>query len=184
MEISLEMSHYNQKICRVLSLLLIVSVAGNMLTGIAYAGSTDSEKIRVSSETLVVDNEARYAEFIGNVRATQGNTVITADSLKIFYKARSGKKSAGTEESIEKIEAEGHVKIKFDNRVAETEQAVYTTESRILVLSGSASKITSRKDSVTGSKIIFYRDEERIKVEGSSQKPVEAIFYPGGKGIN
>jgi len=111
-----------------------------MLTGIAYSENADQERIRVSAETLVVDNEAKYAEFIGNVRATQGNTVITGDSLKIFYKERSGKKSAEAEESIEKIVAKGNVKIKFDNRVAETEQAVYTTESRVLVLSGSASK--------------------------------------------
>lgn len=180
------MSPCNQMMRRVLNILLTALMLVSAFMGeVSYAGDTSKDKIRISSETLMVDNEARYAEFKGNVRATQGNTVITAGTLKIFYQETSGskKKPVGTEGAIEKIVAERHVKIKIDDKVAVTEQAVYTTKDRILILSGSSSKITSQKDSVSGSKITFYRADGRIKVEGGQGKPVEAVFYPGESGI-
>ncbi|MDM8523086.1 lipopolysaccharide transport periplasmic protein LptA [Desulfococcaceae bacterium HSG8] len=143
-----------------------------------HAGDKPSgtERINVSAETLVSDSQSKCAEFIGNVRVTQGNTVITSDKLRIFYKEKS-------ETGIKKIVADGNVKIKFDDKTAETNQAVYTTDDEILILSGDGSKVTTGKDSVSGSKIILYRAEGRVKVEGNSDKPVEAVIYPGDKGI-
>ncbi len=149
------------------------------------ADKKDEEKIHISAEKLVSDKEAKYAEFIGNVIATQGKTVITADRLKIFYEEVSGKvKSEANKNSpITKITAEGNVTIKFDDKTAETGQAVYTTADKVLTLSGEGSRIVSGNDSIAGSKIIFYRNDGRIKVESSKEKRVEAVFYPGGKGI-
>ncbi|WP_207682079.1 LptA/OstA family protein [Desulfonema magnum] len=156
-----------------------------------YAGETaadpgnDKGKIRISAKTLVSDSEAKYAEFTGNVRAIQGNTVITSDRLRVFYKAVSGNKQkpVSGEQAIEKIVAEGNVKIKFDNKVAETEHAVYTTKDKVLVLSGPGSKLISGNNSISGSKITLYRAEGRIKFESNSDKPVEAVLYPGENGI-
>lgn len=182
----------NQVTRRIMTVLLTALILVSVFMGeVAYAGNTpskkdtDKDKIHVSAETLMVDSEARYAEFTGNVRATQGNTVITAGTLKIFYQQTSGSKGkfAEAEGAIEKIVAERHVKIKLDDKVAVTEQAVYTTKDRILVLSGPNSKITSQKDSISGSEITFYRADGRIKVEGGQGKPVEAVFYPGESGI-
>jgi lipopolysaccharide export system protein LptA len=47
---------------------------------------SEDRKIHITADKLISDNDADYAEFIGNVRATQEDTVITADSLKIFVK--------------------------------------------------------------------------------------------------
>lgn len=145
----------------------------------------EEEKIHISSETLISDKEAKYAEFVGNVTAVQGNTVISADRLKIFYEESSGKEKSETAEKspITKIIAEGKVTIKFDDKIAESAQAVYTVADKVLTLSGEGSKIVSGNDSIAGSKIIFYRSDGRIKVESSKEKRVEAVFYPGGKGI-
>ena len=185
----MEISPCNQVTRRIMTVLLTALILVSAFMGeVAYAGNTpskkdtDKDKIHVSAETLMVDSEARYAEFTGNVRATQGNTVITAGTLKIFYQD-SGNKGKSAEGAIEKIVAERHVKIKLDDKVAVTEQAVYTTKDRILVLSGPNSKITSQKDSISGSEITFYRADGRIKVEGGQGKPVEAVFYPGESGI-
>jgi lipopolysaccharide export system protein LptA len=145
-----------------------------------------NEKIHITADKLISDNEAKYAEFIGNVRATQRDTVITADRLKIFYKKDlDNKKNPPVgDESIKKIVANGNVQIKFDNRVAVTQQAVYITETRVLVLSGADSKIISGNDSISGEKITIYRTDGRIKVESGKGERVEAVFYPGEKGIN
>ena len=145
-----------------------------------------NEKIHITADKLISDNEAKYAEFIGNVRATQRDTVITADRLKIFYKKDlDNKKNPPVgDESIKKIVANGNVQIKFDNRVAVTQQAVYITKTRVLVLSGADSKIISGNDSISGEKITIYRTDGRIKVESGKGERVEAVFYPGEKGIN
>ena len=146
---------------------------------------SEDRKIHITADKLISDNDADYAEFIGNVRATQEDTVITADRLKIFVKKNPDNKDApgvGTE-SINKIIASGNVKINFDNRVAVTPQAVYNIKTGILVLSGDNSRIVSGKDSISGEKITIYRTTGRITVESGSEKRVEAVFYSVEKGF-
>ena len=146
---------------------------------------TKNQKTHITADKLISDSEADYAEFVGNVRAIQGETVITADTLKIFFKKNSGNKDnpSPIEESIKTIVANGNVKIKFDNRVAVTQQAVYSTETEVLVLSGDDSKIISGNDSISGEKITLYRTNGRINVESGKQKRVQAVFYSGEKGL-
>jgi lipopolysaccharide export system protein LptA len=129
---------------------------------------------------MVVDNQARTAEFSGRVRAVQGTFEITSDTLKIDYRtsATSGSPLSESSESIERIVAQGKVKILMDGKVATTSQAEYTTATQVLVLSGTGSKITSDKNSIIGSKITFYRTDERVIVEGQADKRVEAEFFP------
>ena len=146
---------------------------------------SEDRKIHITADKLISDNEVDYAEFIGNVRATQEDTVITADRLKIFVKKNPDNKGApgvGTE-SIHKIIASGNVKINFDNKVAVTRQAVYNTETEVLVLLGDDSKIISGKDSISGEKITLYRTTGRITVESGKEKRVEAVLYSGEKGL-
>ena len=77
----------------------------------------------------------------------------------------------------------GNVIIKFDDRVATSDRAVYMTETKILILTGPGSTIKSENNSVTGEKITLYRDDGRIIVESDSEKQVKAIFQSGDKGI-
>jgi len=146
---------------------------------------SEEEKIHITANRLISDNKARYAEFIGNVKATQGTTTITADKLKIYYKGDLEKETniAPGEDTIKKMVSTGNVIIKFDDRVATSDHAVYMTETRILILTGPGSTIKSGNNSVTGDKITLYRNDGRIYVESSSEKRVKAIFYSGGKGI-
>jgi lipopolysaccharide export system protein LptA len=147
--------------------------------------SLDGNKtIHITSDRLISDNKAGYAEFIGHVKAIQGDTVITSDKLKIFFKKNIAKKGplSLNEGSIQKIVANDNVEIKFDNRVATAQQAVYNTETMVLVLSGDNSKVISENDSISGEKITFYRMDGRINVESGNKKRVEAVFYSGQKG--
>ena len=144
------------------------------------AAPLSSEKIHVTADRMVVDNLARTAEFSGRVRAVQGTFVITSQSLKIYYRTTDKASSVVSEnnDSIERIVANGDVKILMDDKVATTPTAEYRIDTRILVLSGTGSKITSAQNSITGSKITFYRTDERVIVEGQADKRVEAVFYP------
>jgi len=143
------------------------------------------KKIHITADRLIAEGNSNNAEFIGNVRAVQENTVITSNKLKIFYKKDSPaiENNPKGEESIKEIIATGNVKILFDDKIAETEQAVYTAETRILVLNGQNSKITSGKNTISGSKITFFRDDGRINVEGGGKNRVEAFFESDGKSL-
>ena len=143
-------------------------------------GETQNKKIDISADSLVVDNTKKYAEFSGNVKATQENTTIKSDRLVIYYREKSDKGDAAGENMIEKVVAEGNVVITFDGNVAETPKAEYTTADKLLVLSGPGSKIKGEKGLLSGSKITINRENGHTKVEG----PVGATVFAGDKGIN
>jgi lipopolysaccharide export system protein LptA len=147
----------------------------------AFDKDNDNSNIQIKADNLVAYNEASYAEFTGNVSAIQGTTQITSDKLKIYYSKapeNKGKKDTG-EESIKKVVATGNVVIRSENRTAYTSMAEYTPASKIVVLSGTDSKVTSGNNFVTGEKITFYVKEDRVVVERSKEKQVEAVFYSG-----
>ena len=187
-------SHFNQNYFKALqSLIVFFLLIFCFLLHTAYPDDTSNnpekkslggnKAIHITSDRLISDNKAGYAEFIGHVKAIQGDTVITSDKLKIYFKKNIADKGSLSlnEESIQKIVASDNVEIKFDNRVATAQQAVYNTETMVLVLSGDNSKVISENDSISGEKITFYRMDGRIDVESGNKKRVEAVFYSGQK---
>lgn len=159
-----------------------------ILMGIASAQDAKppdrATPIRVTADKLVIDSNTHSAEFTGNAKAVQGKSVITADRLKVVYAQSGGNQEGLGADSIEFIEAHGHVRIELDNRVAVSEQAVYSTREKKLVLSGAGTKVTSGPDMITGSKITYYRDNGRVEVVGDDKKPVTAIIHSNERGLN
>lgn len=142
----------------------------------------DLGNIQIKADSLVAYNEASYAEFSGNVSAVQGTTLITSDKLRIYYSKvstdKKGQKDSG-EESVKKVVASGKVVIQSENRTAYTSMAEYTPASKVIILSGPDSKVVSGNNFVSGDKITFYVNEDRVTVERGKEKQVEAVFYSG-----
>ncbi len=145
----------------------------------------DSESIHIVSNTLTVDTQNMRAEFSGDVQATQGNMVIQSDQLTVYYDRNLTKEGSEgmDEQSVRKIIAVGGVRIHFDNRVAVADQAVYTANDRMFILTGKEVKISSEKDSIQGEKIIINRADGTMKVVRSEYKQVEAIFTGSQNGM-
>ncbi|MBA4368526.1 MAG: lipopolysaccharide transport periplasmic protein LptA [Desulfobacterium sp.] len=156
--------------------------------GSEIKSSTAADKpIHITSDQLNINDITKEAEFKGNVQATQENTIIHSDTLQIFYKKDQPalENVPNSVQSIQKIIAKGNVKINFDNRLAEADQAVYTADNGILELTGDNCKVTSEKNMISGKKIIFHRNDGRIQVEsGNDKKRVEAVISSDGKGLN
>ena len=165
----------------------MLSVAFTAVTTFSYGqeetgpqnGGKDKAARRISADTLILDSKADCAEFIGNARAVDEDLVITADRLRVFFKDGSSidRKLAAGEESVKKVVADGNVRITFDDRIAIAEKA--TIDEERLVLSGKHSAITMGEDSISGEKITYSRADGRIKVEGSPERRVEAVFHAG-----
>ncbi len=69
-----------------------------------------------------------------------------------------------------------NVHIKSNELVATSHQAIFTKKTGIIILSGHGSKVINKKNSIAGSQIILYMDEECIKVKGNGTERVEAEF--------
>ena len=144
------------------------------------------KQIEIIADQFTTNNEEKYMDFTGDVRARQGNFVITSERLRIFYKANpEGTETQGdNQESIKQIVASGDVKISSEKYKAEADLVEYDLDSAVLVLKGENSKIKSGKNLITGSIITVNRRNGQIKVERGAQKRVRALFYSKEKNAN
>jgi lipopolysaccharide export system protein LptA len=141
------------------------------------------EQIQIVADKLITNSAEKFAEFMGDVRTSQGNLVITSERLRIYYRDDPGrsKDETGGRESIERVVASGNVQISSEKYKAETDQAEYNPDTQVLVLSGENSTVTSGKNILTGSKITVFRKNGQIKVESSPHERIKAVFYPKEK---
>jgi lipopolysaccharide transport protein LptA len=143
------------------------------------------EQIQIVADKLVTHQTEQFAEFMGDVRARQGNFVITSDHLRIYYRDnpqdRAKEQQTGSQGRVKRVVASGNVKVLFEEYTVETQQAEYDLDTQIVVLTGENSTMTSGKNILTGSKITVYRTSGQIQVESSPQQRVRAVFYPEEK---
>ncbi len=140
---------------------------------------TENEPIQIVADELISYNEEKYAEFIGNVKVTQGNFTITSDKLRIYYQGEllDNEKKGGDEGLLKKIIATGNVKITSEQYNAEAEKAEYDTATTTVILSGENAKVISGRNSISGSKITLNQKSGQVRVEGSGTKRIRAEFY-------
>ena len=173
-------------ICALLALIMLTVFTGAHTAAAASEAidtnetNNESNRIRITSDKLNADIDAGEIEFVGNVKATQADTVITSDRLKIIYDPDTIKyKTPGNKiESIKNIIAKGHVKIVTEDIVAETDRAEYIIKSRIFILLGEQSRIRQGGHSITGTKITLYRTEGKLSVESKGENRIKAIVQP------
>jgi len=113
-----------------------------------------------SVETFVKDN---LIVFKGNVTARQKDMVIYADALEALI-IEDGK-------GIEKVTADGNVKIQQGLRVANCQKAIYYNVDRKVVLTGDP-RVYEGENMVSGDEIIVDIERNRVEVKGG----------PGGRG--
>ena len=157
----------------------------------AIAKSQQQEPINIIADRLEVDNKAHRAQFIGHVKAQQGDATLYSDNLIIIYepgkphgRSPTGNKEAerflpgGQEgEKIEKIIAGGNVSLIQGNRTAEGEHAVFFSAERKVVLTGNPI-IRQGKDHISGDRVTVFLDKEVSIVEGKDNSRVQDVIYP------
>lgn len=144
----------------------------------AYAASHKDRSnlpIAIKSNELAADNKGKTAVFTGKVVAKQGDVTIYADRLTINY---GDKKN-----DVEKIEADGNVRIVQENRVGTASHAVYENKQGRIILTGNP-KITQGADTMSGNAITYFIDEDRSEVSSGAGRPVEVLIHPTAKKSN
>ena len=145
----------------------------------SQTGQADGEPIQILADQLISYNDDQYAEFVGNVKVTQGEFTITSDKLRIYYQGEllENEEKGRDQEFLKKIIATGNVKITSEQYNAEADKAEYDTETRTVILSGENAKVISGKNSIAGSKITLNQESGQVKVESSGARRIKAEFF-------
>lgn len=128
----------------------------------------DSDQpVQIEGDTLEVLEDQRRAEFSGNVRVTQGETVLRTGRLVIHYGGgqSSGSITAGGSQ-IELLEAFGGVNIQSGAQVASGDTGVFDMRTEVLVLSGKRVTLSEAGNVATGCKLTVAMKTGRATLSG------------------
>jgi lipopolysaccharide export system protein LptA len=157
-----------------ISLLLSAATAAAEPALLASAGS--DQPVEITADRLEASDVAKTLVFIGHAEARQGDVTIRGDRLTIYYVSQS----EGSE--VDRIVAEGSVRIVQGDRVATGEKAEFFRQEERMVLTGSP-QLKEGQNSVQGHEIVLFLKENRSVVKGGQDGRVNAVFQPKGEGV-
>ena len=166
--------------------------------------------LHITAQQLEADQNAGLVIFTGQVKATYGESILYSDQLWVYFQKKPeaappkgpepAAPPAGAQEAagpnplgdlggdkIDHIVAQGSVRFVQGDRVASGQTGTYYKDRDEVVLVGNP-QLWQNENQVKGERIIFNLKDNRMRVECSPQKRVEAHLYPaaqgaGGKGV-
>jgi lipopolysaccharide export system protein LptA len=128
--------------------------------------------IEITADRLTADNARNSVAFEGGVVAKQGDVTLGSDRLYAEYSRAAG--------AIEKIVAEGRVRVAQPGRSATGEKAVFYNLEQRIVLSGNA-ELTQGENTLKGESVTILLRENRSTVSGGEGGGrVKAVIFPKG----
>ena len=118
---------------------------------------------------MEADEAAKTLVFIGHAVARQADVTLYGDRLMIYNAAKGG--------DVDRIVAEGNVRIVQGTRIATGGKAEYFRSEDRIVLTGSP-KVVDGANSVQGHEISLFLKENRSVVKGGQDGRVNAVFQP------
>ena len=131
------------------------------------------EPVEISADRMEADDQAKTLIFIGNAVARQADVTISGDRLTILYLPEGG--------DVERIVAEGNVRIVQGERVATGQRGEYFRAEERIVLTGTP-RVSEGANSVQGHEITLFLKENRSVVKSGTDGRVNAVFQPKGEG--
>ena len=177
-------------------------------------GAEGEFPLHITAAHLEADQKEGIIIFSGKVKAQYGDATLYADQLRVYFKknpeaaaggaaapakatpkAKAPAAEAGApspleslgSQKIDRIVALGQVRLVQEDRVASGQEGVYYQDRDEVVLTGNP-QLWRAENTLKGERIIFNLKTNRVVVESSPQKRVEAVLYtqgtqgaPGGK---
>jgi outer membrane protein assembly factor BamD len=129
-----------------------------------------SQPIDITSDKVETRSKENLVIFKGNVIARQKDMVIYADSIEVVTN-KDGK-------GIERVIAEGNVKIQQGLRVADCQKAVFHNLDQKMFLTGDP-KVSEGDNIVLGDEIILDIDKNRVEIKGGPSGRGKVKVQPG-----
>jgi lipopolysaccharide export system protein LptA len=152
----------------------------------------DEFPLHITADRLEADQKERVIIFIGHVKATYQDSILYCDRLRVFYEqpppgskppAKSPEEKEGSPlgdmggEKISRIVATGQVRVVQEDKVATGQEATYYRDRDEIVLVGNP-QLWRAENTLKGERIIFNMKDNKVLVESSPKKRVEAHLYP------
>lgn len=140
--------------------------------------------IHIEADRMVSLKNDNAVLFTGKVDARQGQMVIRAAEMTVYYLSNEEKVKLpqSEERSLKKLLATGNVEIQNDGMTGTGDKMEYYEAERKMILIGN-SKVWQDNNLVTGHTVVVFLDQGKSVVERGEKKGerVKAFFYPGGE---
>lgn len=156
------------------------------------------QPVHIESATLEVRDKDKVATFSGNVKVTQGDTIMRCKSLLVFYdqddmnadNAKNPGKSLqaatpgpGGQQKIKRLEARGSVVVTQKDQTATGELGIFEMKTNTVTLTGNV-MMTQGQNVLRGDRLIVDLTTSVSRVESGKdgQGRVQGLFLPGSAG--
>jgi lipopolysaccharide export system protein LptA len=127
------------------------------------------DPIYITSDWMEVDQVKNTITYKGRVVMLQAEMTMRSETLTAYYDPEM--------KQMKQIVAEGKVNAVQGNRVATGEKAVFDDKSKTVTLTGSP-VMRQGNSQVTGSKVIYFTEQDRAIAEGHGKIRVQATIFP------
>jgi lipopolysaccharide export system protein LptA len=165
-----------------LSLLLVLAATVSM-GGTTTLGKEDTKKknetsgfefnkkdpIYITADWMEVDQIKNTITYKGRVVTTQADMTVRSETLMAYYNPDM--------KQINQIVAEGKVNATQGQRVATGEKAVFDDKAKTVTLTGNP-VMRQGNSQVSGSRVIYFVEQDRAVAEGDGKVRVQATIFP------
>jgi lipopolysaccharide export system protein LptA len=156
---------------------LFIGAAGAQDFGAAFGGfnSGSDTPIQIEADRLEVRDAEKLAIYSGHVRVLQGETLLEAPELHIFYKGEATT-GAVAGSSVSRIEAGPGVTVRSGDQTASADRAVFNMAEDLIILSGNV-VVTQGENIVRGERLVVNLTTKEGRIEGGR---VQTLITPSG----
>ncbi len=127
------------------------------------------DPIYITADWMEVDQKKYMITYKGRVVMVQSEMTMRSDTLTAYYDPEMKRMS--------KIVAEGKVNTTQGDRVATGEKAVFDDKAKTVTLTGNP-VMRQGNSQVSGTKVIYYMEQDRAVAEGDEKVRVRATIFP------
>jgi lipopolysaccharide export system protein LptA len=127
------------------------------------------EPIYITADWMEVDQNKNTITYKGRVVTIQGDMTVRSETLTADYNPDM--------KQIKQIVAEGKVNATQGDRVATGEKVVFDDQTKTVTLTGNPI-MRQGNSQISGSKVIYFVENDRAVVEGDGKVRVRATIFP------
>lgn len=152
--------------------------AGNVPNALQGFSQNRDQPVRITSNTLEVQDKEKTALFSGNVVVVQGDTTMKSPELLVFYEGSAAPTDGqpASNSQIKRIEAKGGVLVQTKDQTATGDQGIFEMKSNTVVMTGKPVVLTQGPNVVKGQKLTVNLVTGVSRIEGGR---VESLIVPG-----
>lgn len=133
-------------------------------TGFSLSGG---EPVQIDGDRLEVLEDQGQAVFDGNVKIVQGDTIVSAGKLVIYYAggATDGSAVPGAS-AIDRLVVSGGVNIQRGDQIATGDAGSFDMATEVFTLTGKRVTLSDKGNLATGCRLVVTMKDSRSRLEG------------------